>query len=91
MIKSTLTLLVALTIYSTPIHYDDWKTDNSFLGGFEGFVDYYTQLTPQNKALYDLEGNYSTFGVFKDQTKRDWLKSNGLKGKGKYKYQVIKG
>ena len=92
MIKSTIAsgLLATLVIFSSPIHYDNWKAQGfSFAGGFEGFVDYYTWLTPENREAYDAEGNYGSFGRFKDQTERDWRKDNSLDGKPGYSYQVI--
>jgi len=66
------TLSVLLTVLVSPVSFDDWRTTNTFSGGFEGFADYYTWLTPENRATYLETGDFSEFGDFEDQTSEQW-------------------
>ncbi len=75
-------------IYDTPISYDHWMVEFFFFGGFEGFVDFLSYLTPENRASYIEEGDFSSKGNFKDQSINEWLRNNRLDGKGRFKYRV---
>jgi len=85
-------LALALVIFSAPLGYQEWKDDgNSFAGGFEGFVSYFSWLTPENQAKYIEQGEFDRFGDgLSGQLISDWQKQfakDWSNGRG-YSYRV---
>lgn len=78
-ILTTITgLAFALVIFASPISYRDWKNDgNTFADGFEGFVSYFSWLTPENQARYIEQGEFDRFGKNLDEgqsSTKEWRK-----------------
>lgn len=87
-------IVLLFTVLISPVSYQTWKSNgNYFWGGFEGFANYYTWLTPEHREIYKSEGEFKGFGSFGNkkedaQSVKQWRKENGIDGSRGFKYIV---
>ena len=93
---ATLAMLVfTLGVFASPMAFRQWRAEgNTFPGGYQGFVSYFTWLTPANRAAYIADGKFDRFGsgLPDSQAIADWktqFEKTDWNNGGGYSYQVV--